>query len=307
MRRMLSGRAAAVAVAVVMSSVAVAACGGGGSKSSSTPSSGTQTQAQGTQTSGASSSSGSSSVASLWSVPNADVDGTRAVSSQINSSNVSQLKVAWTIPITGVKGLYGVFSTHAGVRPNGVAYLQDLGNNVYAVDVKTGRVIWKYKVPASDTNGEGPNGVTLVNGTIFGETNRQAFALQAATGEQLWRTGNLADKTGQGFNMAPAVVDGKEYVSTSGQLTGGVMYALDPGTGKVLWSFQETKLPSEAQGRGCRTGPAAPGACRWGPRTAPSTSGSRNPYRSIEDGRSSTRRSCSTTTARSRSTRAPAS
>jgi outer membrane protein assembly factor BamB len=271
MRRM-SGRLAAVVAVVVLSALAVAACGSS-SKSSSSGSS--------TSTGTSTSSSSSSAVASLWSVPNANVDGTRAVSSQISSSNVSQLKVAWTIPITGVKGLYGVFSSTPVFGPNGVAYLQDLGNNVYAVDVNTGHVIWKYKVPASDSNGEGPNGVTLVNGTVFGETNRQAFALQASTGEQLWRTGNLADKTGQGFNMAPAVIGGKEYVSTSGQLSGGVMYALNAGNGDVDWKFQETKIPSERKAGG----PYGTGGA-WGMPVVENGTvyiGVANPYRSIQD------------------------
>jgi outer membrane protein assembly factor BamB len=272
MRSRVSSRAAAVAVAV-LASIAVAACGGS-SKSTSTPSAGTQTTQSSTSTStgtGTSTSTGTttspqtSAAASLWSLPNADRDGTRDISSQINSSNVSQLKVAWTIPVVGVKGLYGVFSSTPVFGPDGVAYLQDLGDNVYAVSMKTGKVMWKYKVPAAETNGEGPNGVTLVDGKIYGETNRQAFALQASTGEQLWKTPNLADpsgptlKAGQGFNIAPQVVDGKVFLSTSGQLTGGVAYALDASSGKVLWSFNETKEHSQ-RGVGGPTGTAG----AWG-------------------------------------------
>jgi glucose dehydrogenase len=199
-----------------------------------------------TTSSSASSSASTGQPASLWSLPNATLDGTRDVASQINSSNVSQLKLAWKIPITGVKGLYGVFSSSPVFGPNGVVYLQDLSDSVYAVNVKTGKQIWKYTVPAGDTNGEGPNGVTLVDGKVYGQTSSSAFALQAATGEQLWKTPALATpKQGQGFNIAPQVVGGKVFVSTSGQLHGGVFYALDATSGKVLWNFQETKLPSQ--------------------------------------------------------------
>ncbi|HEX5193807.1 MAG TPA: PQQ-binding-like beta-propeller repeat protein [Solirubrobacteraceae bacterium] len=289
MRSTVSSRAIGVVVAV-LASVAIAACGGGGSKSSSTPSAGTPTT--GTQSStgtgtGTTSSSQTSTAASLWSLPNADPDGTRNVSSQINSSNVSQLKAAWSIPIVGVKGLYGVFSSTPVFGSNGVAYLQDLGDNVYAVNVKTGKIVWKYKVPASDTNGEGPNGVTLVDGKIYGNTNRHAFALQASTGEQLWKTPALADpsgptlKAGQGINIAPQVVDGKVFMSTSGQQTGGVAYALDANSGKVLWSFRETKNASE-RGAG---GPLGTGGA-WGTPVVENGTvyfGVANPYRSIND------------------------
>ena len=281
MRNTVSGRAAAVAVAV-LTSVAIAACGGG-SKSSSTPSAGTKTSTQSSSTTGTSTgtqtttSSQTSTAASLWSLPNADPNGTRDISSPINSSNVSQLHQAWSIPIVGVKGIYGVFSSTPVFGPNGVAYLQDLGNNVYAVSVKTGKIMWKYKVPKSGTNGEGPNGVTLVANKLYGETNRQAFALQASTGEQLWKTGNIADKAGQGFNIAPQIVDGKEYLSTSGQLNGGVAYALDASTGKVLWKFQETKEPSQRS----VGGPTGTGGA-WGTPVVADGSvffGVANPYR----------------------------
>ena len=92
-----------------------------------------------------------------------------------------------------------------------------------------------------------------------------------ATGEELWRTGRLvitekegeeqfpaAEKVGasidtsigisaagQGINFAPQVNDGKVFLSTSGQITGGEAIALDAKTGKVLWKLDETKEPAD--------------------------------------------------------------
>ena len=171
------------------------------------------------------------------------------MTSSINSSNVSKLKVAWTIPITGVKGTYGVFSSTPVFGPNGIAYLQDLGDNVYAVNVKTGKLVWTYKVPAKESAALGPNGVTLVGTTVYGETSSQAFALSASTGEQLWKSAKLADPA-VGFNIAPQVSDGVEYISTSVQGNGGVAYAIDAKTGKVKWKFQETKDSKSAANNG---------------------------------------------------------
>src|ERR1700759_2265567 len=186
MRWVLSGRTVIVVSVSIALCVAVAACGGS-STSKSTPSAGTSTSAQSAPaTSGSSSASSSTSSAattsstttaatssastaassSLWSLPNADADGTRSISSQINSSNVSQLKVAWRIPIVGVKSNSGVFGSTPVFGPNGIVYLQDLGDNVYAVNVKTGHVVWEYRVPSKDANFEGPNAVTLVDGTL---------------------------------------------------------------------------------------------------------------------------------------------
>jgi outer membrane protein assembly factor BamB len=252
----------AVAVGLV-----VAACGGSSKKNSTT--------AQTTAATG-------SAVATTWSLPNANAWNTRAVASEITTSNVTKLKPAWTIPITGVKGLFGVFAS-TPVFSNGVVYLQDLGDNVYAVNETSGAVEWKWNAPKGDSNGEGPNGVTVVNGVVYGETETAAFALQATTGEQLWKTSGLASKVGQGFNIAPMVTDGTEYLSTSGQKSGGVAYALNADTGKRLWSFQETKDPSERTLGGVDgTGGA------WGTPLVIGDSvymGVANPYRSIDDAR----------------------
>ena len=264
MRGFLSSRAAAVVVALV-SSVAVAACGGSSKSStsssatttvsSSSTSTGAGTQSTSTSTTEATTSaSQTSTAASLWSLPNADPDGTRDVSSQISSSNVSELKVAWKIPITGIKGLYGVFASSPVFGPNGVVYLQDLGDNVFAVNDKTGKVMWTYKVPKSDTNGEGPNGVTLVDNRIYGNTNTSAFALQASTGEQLWKRSGLAAATGakfngQGINIAPQVVDGKVFLSDSGEAHGGIAYALDAKTGEDRLEIPGDQGPGAAQPR----------------------------------------------------------
>ena len=102
---------------------------------------------------------------------------------------------------------------HRVFGPNNTVYFQDLAYNVFAVDAATGKVEWTHKINygsgASILNrqpiGEGPNGVTLVDGVLYGESPTYAFAIQAKTGEQLWRTANLAEKTGQGFNIAPQV------------------------------------------------------------------------------------------------------
>jgi glucose dehydrogenase/mono/diheme cytochrome c family protein len=284
-------RATTVAAAVA-ASVAIAACGGSSHKSSSSTSSSASSSStaapvtQPTSTTTTTTAATAGPAAASWTLPNASADGTRNVESQINSSNVSKLKVAWKIPVTGVKGLFGVFASTPIFSPDGqTVYLQDLSDSVYAVSVKTGKQIWKYSVPASDSNGEGPNGVTLVDNRIYGNTNTKAFALQASTGEQLWKTASLADpsgptlKAGQGLNIAPQVVDGKVFLSTSGQLHGGVAYALDAKSGKVLWKFQETKDPSQ-RGAGGATGTGG----AWGTPVVKNGLvyfGIANPYRSL--------------------------
>jgi outer membrane protein assembly factor BamB len=277
---------AAMAAAAVAASVAIAACGGSSHKSSSSTSSSTTSSSTSSVTqSTTTATTTAAAAASLWSLPNADPDGTRDISSQITSSNVSQLKVAWTIPIVGVKASSGVFSSTPVFGPNGVVYLQDLGDSVYAVNVKTGHVIWEYKVPTKDANFEGPNGVTLVAGTLYGETSTRAFALQASTGEQLWKTPQLSNSI-SGFNMGPQVANGVEYLSTAVQGNGGVAYALDTKTGKVKWRFYETLDPNSPVNKsGSLSGATLGDGGAWGTPVVANGMvyfGVANPYRSLD-------------------------
>ncbi|MDX1748298.1 MAG: PQQ-binding-like beta-propeller repeat protein, partial [Halobacteriales archaeon] len=125
-------------------------------------------------------------------------------------------------------------------------YVQDMENNVFALDRSTGEVRWStmYGVPT-----EGPNGIAVAYGRVFGGLgdSGDAFALDAETGEEFWRV-NLTNNAGEGIDMAPTVYDNVVYISTvpgseeefyeGGQR--GILYALDAETGETLWSFDTT-------------------------------------------------------------------
>ena len=158
----LAGAAALAATIIV-----VAACGSGG-KTNSTPVA-TTNPAHPT------------SALTTWTLPGANAQNARNVGGPINASNVSTLGVAWTLPIT-VHGAFGAYAT-TPVVANGVLYTQDLASNVQAINFTSGKVIWTHKYHSPN---EGPNGLTFANGNLYGATNRAAFALDAATGRQLW-------------------------------------------------------------------------------------------------------------------------
>jgi outer membrane protein assembly factor BamB len=176
-----------------------------------------------------------------WPAPNYDYANTRDVQgSEITSGNADDLQVAWTLPITA-KGLFGGFSS-TPIIAGDVAYLQDLSSNVTAVDVRTGKVEWTKKYDMPDI---GPNGLTIGYGKIFGATPEFAFALDAETGDEVWRSKKLVRNSREGIDMAPAVYDETVYVSTvPGNANGfyegngvGVLWALDAETGDAKWSF----------------------------------------------------------------------
>jgi outer membrane protein assembly factor BamB len=186
-------------------------------------------------------SSGSTEVLQLTGsgYPNADTSNTRYAGGPINSATVSKLAVAWTLPLTA-KSEYGSYSS-APIIAGGVIYSQDLDSNVQAISLKTGKVIWTKTFDSPD---QGPNGLVVQGGRVYGATTTSAFALDEKTGEQLWSV-PLVRNEHEGIDMAPGYHDGIVYVSTvPGSTTQfyegegvGVLWALEGRTGRKLWHF----------------------------------------------------------------------
>jgi len=247
-RNFRSWKVLVTAMALVAISVIVAACGGGGSSSSTEASSETEAtapakEAEAPEAEEAESSESSEYVATNWELPNGTQTETRDVASEIKESNVNELGVAWSVPIVG-HGSYGGWAT-TPVVVNGVVYGQDLESNVYAVDYKTGKLLWIKKYNSGNT---GPDGVTVADGTVYGATAENAFALNAETGEQLWSK-KLVRNPNEGIDMAPGFNEGTVYVSTvpgnnNGFYKGNgkaILWAMDAKTGAVKWKWDEVQ------------------------------------------------------------------
>jgi outer membrane protein assembly factor BamB len=186
-----------------------------------------------------SSSSNESSLLTGSGYPNVDTSNTRYVGGPIDSSNVATLATAWTLPIT-TKSEYGSYSS-APIISGGVIFSQDLDSNVQAINLKTGKVIWTKTYESPD---QGPNGLVVQGGRVYGATTNAAFALNEKTGQQLWSV-TLARNEHEGIDMAPGYHDGIVYVSTvPGNTTQfykgegvGILWALEATTGRKLWHF----------------------------------------------------------------------
>jgi len=181
-----------------------------------------------------------SSFSDEWPAPNQDLGNRRVATSKIDSSNVDQLGVAWTIPIKG-GGTFGNYAS-TPIVADGVVYTQDLTSNVKAIDLATGQVKWSKDYNAPDV---GPNGVAIGYDRIYGATSDFAFALDKDTGKEVWRSAKLTRNANEGIDMAPGVFDGTVYISTvPGNAKSfykgdgaGVLWALDADTGKAKWKF----------------------------------------------------------------------
>jgi outer membrane protein assembly factor BamB len=202
-----------------------------------------------------SSSSGDSVNLTGSGFPGVDMGSTRNVTdSPIDSKTVNGLEEVWSLPAEG-KSSYGSYST-TPVVSKGVIYMQDLESNVLAINLENGEVIWTKKFSQPD---QGPNGVSVAEGKVFGATPTSAFALDQETGEQLWSV--KLTKGVESIDMPAGYHDGFVYVSTvptnvsSSYPAGGVgvLWALDAKTGAKVWHFN-TVPPSLWGDKGTNAG-----------------------------------------------------
>jgi len=184
--------------------------------------------------SGSSSSKGKANLTSL-AYPNVDPFNSRHLGGSISAETVASLEKAWTLPITAHSTNSAYWSTP--VIADGVVYSQDSASNVQAIDLASGKVIWQASVGSEVPES---NGVVVAENRVFAASSTSAFALDRATGKQLWSV-PLTRNRFEGIDMAPGYHDGLVYVSTvpfgSKGNEVGILWALNAETGKKAWSF----------------------------------------------------------------------
>lgn len=201
-----------------------------------------------------------------WPTYQGNLQATRvAAGSTIDSSNVATLGIAWNLPLPKA-GFAGSITANPIIQGDTV-YVQDMYSNVYALDRETGAINWQRTYDTACT--AGPNGVSVGYGRLFGTTGSgsHAFALDAATGEELWSV-QLTNNPREGLSVTPSIFDSTVYLSTMiagrvgapyGGGTKGIIYALSAETGETLWQWDTTSNNLWGQPR------VNSGGCVWYP------------------------------------------
>jgi PQQ-dependent dehydrogenase (methanol/ethanol family) len=159
---------------------------------------------------------------------------------QINAGNVGKLQVAWTFST-------GVLRGHEGspLVVNGMMYVHSpFPNKVFAIDLDTQRIVWKYE-PKQDPSvipqmccDTVNRGVAYAENKVFlQQADSTLVALDAKTGKVVWSVKNGDPKLGAVNTNAPHVFKDKVITGISGGEWGvrGFLAAYDINTGKPVW------------------------------------------------------------------------
>ena len=165
---------------------------------------------------------------------------------QITVGNVQRLQPVWVLAT-------GVNNGHEAVPivNEGVMFVATPGNQVIAINVRTGTILWRYRKQL-------PEDVVLLHPTsrgvaLFGDKvffasgDAVLVALDVKTGKEVWTTKVAENHNGYYMSLAPLVANGKVMVGASGGELGirGFVAAFDPNTGKELWRQYTVPAPGE--------------------------------------------------------------
>jgi len=161
---------------------------------------------------------------------------------KISDSNVDQLGVAWTYKLDIDRGVEAT-----PIVVDGVMYTTGAGSIVYALDARTGKLLWKYDPQVNmESLGQGccdiiNRGVAVWKGKVYlGAFDGRLIALDAATGKLAWQVDTVIDhKKSYTISGAPRIVKGKVLIGNGGAEFGvrGYVTAYHADNGKQAWRF----------------------------------------------------------------------
>lgn len=210
-----------------------------------------------------------------WNGWGADLKNSRsqpARAAGLSPGQVSRLALKWAFGFPGATALYGQTVI------DGTLFTTSNAGYIYALDTATGCLHWSFRAQAVVRSGFTVGRTSRVSARLavfFGDIHGMAYALDATTGEPLWKMQTdphpLARITG-----TPVLHDGRVYVPVasleepeSGQADyacctfRGYLSALDAATGKEIWKTHTIAEEPKVVGKNSRgkdmLGPAGAG------------------------------------------------
>jgi quinohemoprotein ethanol dehydrogenase len=171
----------------------------------------------------------------------------------INRTNAAQLRGVWRARLRGS----GMAPQYSGAgQPivyDGVAYVSTGANDVFALSIATGEILWQYEARLDATIssvccGWNNKGVAISDDRVFlGRLDGQLVALDRATGRVVWAI--QAERWQDNFSItsAPLYVNGIVITGFAGADRGtrGRVKAYDAKDGRLVWTFYTVPGPGE--------------------------------------------------------------
>ena len=174
---------------------------------------------------------------------------------QIDAASVARLGLAWSFEAETNRGLEAT-----PLVAGGVIYTTGSWSMVYAVDARTGKLIWKWDPMVPREFGQKAccdvvnRGVALYRGKVYvGTLDGRLVALDAATGKPVWQVVTVDQTQAYTITGAPRVVQGHVIIGNGGGEYGvrGYVTAYDAETGRQSWRFYtvpgDPRQPFESQ------------------------------------------------------------
>ena len=173
--------------------------------------------------------------------------------SQINRGNVKDLKAEWRTHLNG-SGMGAQYSAQG--QPlvyQGVLYMVTGADDVFALDVETGAILWTYEAHLDPARvkvccGWMSRGLAMGDGKIYvGQLDAKLLALDQRTGKIVWSIQAENPLEGISITGAPLYADGMLITGFVGGDMGirGRVKAYDARTGKLRWTFYTIPAPGE--------------------------------------------------------------
>ena len=172
---------------------------------------------------------------------------------QINRGNVAGLKAVWRAGLHG-SGLNVRDSGQA--QPlvyAGVLYIVTGENDVFAIDIDSGKILWSYKAGLNPDDvvvccGWVSRGLGMGDGRIYvGRLDAKLVALDQRTGQVVWSVQTENPRAGYSITGAPLYYNGLVIIGYAGGDMGirGSVKAYDAKDGHLVWTFHTIPGPGE--------------------------------------------------------------
>jgi len=171
----------------------------------------------------------------------------------INRDNVANLKGVWRTRLGG-SGVGQKYSGEAQpIVSDGVVYVVTGADDVFAISVDTGEILWTYEANLDQTIdviccGWTSRGVGLGEGMVFvGQLDARMVALDQDTGEVLWSTVTESWEDGYSITSAPLYYNGLVITGFAGAERGiqGRVKAYNADDGSLAWTFYTVPNPGD--------------------------------------------------------------